>query len=61
MTPEEGAGQVARFLETHRGFCLEQPQDPVVKPFLDPHGLLRTLPHRHDADGFVAARLRRVA
>jgi 16S rRNA (cytosine967-C5)-methyltransferase len=61
VTPEEGAGQVARFVERHPGFCLEQPQDPVVKPFVDAHGLLRTLPHRHDADGFVAARLRRVA
>jgi len=33
----------------------------VVRPFLDARGLLRPLPHRHDADGFVAARLRRVA
>jgi 16S rRNA (cytosine967-C5)-methyltransferase len=59
VTPEEGAGQVARFLERHPGFCLEAPDDPAVAPFLDAHGVVRTLPHRHDADGFVAARLRR--
>jgi 16S rRNA (cytosine967-C5)-methyltransferase len=61
ITPEEGPGQVARFLAAHRGFTLEHPQDALVRPFLDDRGLLRTLPHRHDADGFVAARLRRLA
>ncbi|MBI5480146.1 MAG: 16S rRNA (cytosine(967)-C(5))-methyltransferase RsmB [Deltaproteobacteria bacterium] len=61
VTPAEGAGQVARFLERHPGFRLEAPDEPAVAPLLDAHGLLRTLPHRHDADGFVAARLRRHA
>jgi 16S rRNA (cytosine967-C5)-methyltransferase len=61
VTIEEGAGQVARFLESHPGFRLDPPADPVLHPFLDAHGMVRTLPHRHDADGFVAARLRREA
>jgi 16S rRNA (cytosine967-C5)-methyltransferase len=30
-------------------------------PLLDAHGALRTLPHRHDADGFFAVRLERNA
>jgi 16S rRNA C967 or C1407 C5-methylase (RsmB/RsmF family) len=52
---------VARFLGRHPAFKLEPPVDPVLHPFLDAQGLVRTLPHRHDADGFVAARLRREA
>jgi 16S rRNA C967 or C1407 C5-methylase (RsmB/RsmF family) len=32
-----------------------------VAPFLDARGLLRTWPHRDDADGFIAALLRRHA
>jgi 16S rRNA (cytosine967-C5)-methyltransferase len=32
-----------------------------VAPLLDPQGALRTLPHRHDADGFFAVRLERVS
>jgi len=30
---------------------------PGVPPLLDAQGVLRTLPHRHDADGFFAVRL----
>jgi len=32
---------------------------PVVQPLLTPAGDLRCLPHRHDTDGFFAARLER--
>lgn len=46
FTPEEGAGQVARFLDGHPDFARDG--EPLV-----------TWPHRHDADGFFAARLRR--
>jgi 16S rRNA C967 or C1407 C5-methylase (RsmB/RsmF family) len=31
-----------------------------VRPLADADGFVRTLPHRHDADGFVMARLERV-
>jgi 16S rRNA (cytosine967-C5)-methyltransferase len=34
---------------------------PDLAPLLDPSGALRTLPHRHDTDGFFAVRLERRA
>ena len=58
---EEGEAQVMMFLKEHPGFRLEPPEDPCVVPFLDDKGLLRTWPHVHNADGFVAARFRRMA
>jgi 16S rRNA (cytosine967-C5)-methyltransferase len=58
ITPEEGAGQVARFLAHHPDFTRDPPP-PLLAPFVGADGRVRTLPHRHDADGFVAARLRR--
>lgn len=33
---------------------------PEATPVLDADGVLRTLPHRHDADGFFAVRLERI-
>ncbi len=62
--PDEGTHQVTAFLATHPAFALE-PLDEVM-PFvprdaLDPQGCLRLLPHRHDADAFFVARLRRRA
>lgn len=70
---EEGPQQLAAFLAAHPEF---QPLPPaLVGPFADPpgsappaaplidraaHGALRTWPHRHDADGFYALRLRRI-
>ncbi len=61
FTPEEGPEQVRAFLAAHPEFALAAPDDPAVDwaRFLDGEGLLRTWPHRHDADGFFAARLRR--
>ncbi len=32
---------------------------PEVRPVVGPDGWLRCLPHRHDTDGFFAARLER--
>lgn len=63
---EEGPAVVRSFLAAHPEFR-PLPPDPDRAPFageglLDPaspEGALRTFPHRHDADGFFAVRLRR--
>jgi len=59
LTAEEGADQVQAFLGRHPEFVTEATDDPAIAALVDSRGLLRTLPHRHDADAFVAARLRR--
>lgn len=56
ITAAEGPDQLTRFLAAHPDFSLEPPALPVA--FVD-GGAVRTWPHRHDADGFFAARLRR--
>lgn len=58
ITAAEGPGQLAAFLVRHREFTLVAPElpDEVVA-----HGVVRTWPHRHGADGFFAARLHRAA
>jgi 16S rRNA (cytosine967-C5)-methyltransferase len=60
--PAEGREQVTAFLQRHADFAVE-PLGTVL-PFLpadavDGRGCLRLLPHRHDADAFFVARLRR--
>jgi 16S rRNA (cytosine967-C5)-methyltransferase len=62
--PAEGRDQVTAFLQRHADFVVE-PLSSVL-PFLpadavDARGCLRLLPHRHDADAFFVARLRRRA
>ena len=62
FTEEEGAGQLARFLERHPGFALAPPPpQPGVDlaPFLDDveGARFRSATHRHGTDGFFAARL----
>lgn len=60
--PEEGAQQIDRALAAHPELVIENarfvlpwlPQDAV-----DERGCVRLLPHRHDADAFFIARLRR--
>ncbi len=57
-TPEEGPEQVAAFVARHPDFALEPPASDPTLP-LEADGTLRLDPHRHGADGFFAARLRR--
>ncbi|HEY3356894.1 MAG TPA: 16S rRNA (cytosine(967)-C(5))-methyltransferase RsmB, partial [Polyangia bacterium] len=59
LTREEGEGQVRAFLGRHPELVPEPPEDPALRALCDEAGLLRTYPHRHDADAFVAARLRK--
>jgi 16S rRNA (cytosine967-C5)-methyltransferase len=56
LTRSENEDVVAWLCATHRGFAVEPaaaPGDTATR-----EGFLRTLPHRHDLDGFFAARLR---
>jgi len=63
MEPEEGPSIIGDFLGAHPGFSLEDPRTWLVETadsLLEEtaHGVcLVTLPHRHDLDGFFAARL----
>ncbi len=54
LLDEEGAGQVARFLESRRGWSAE----PIALPAGTPHGAgMRLTPARDGTDGFFVARL----
>ena len=61
--PEECEAVVDHFLERHEDFRLASP--PPVNPGEDTYsfghdGMLKTFPHRHNMDGFFAARFRRI-
>jgi len=61
--PEEGEQVVKGFLERHAGFVVDQEPGAYWKDhedLLDNRGFLRTLPHKHDMDGFFAVRFKRV-
>jgi 16S rRNA (cytosine967-C5)-methyltransferase len=63
LEPEEGEGVVESFLKTHNDFvidrtCTEFPE--IDQHFVDQSGIFRTLPHKHDIDGFFAVRLKKV-
>ncbi|MBI9076837.1 MAG: 16S rRNA (cytosine(967)-C(5))-methyltransferase RsmB [Desulfatibacillum sp.] len=61
MEPEETENIVREFLKDHPDFAVEEcplPQS-ADKTMLDGLGCLRTFPHKHDMDGFFAARMRR--
>jgi 16S rRNA (cytosine967-C5)-methyltransferase len=60
--PDEGAHQIDKVLAAHPELALENAR--AVLPWLpenavDERGCVRLLPHRHDADAFFIARLRR--
>jgi 16S rRNA (cytosine967-C5)-methyltransferase len=61
LLPEENEAVVEAFLREAKRFrrahFAELPA--LLAPVLDAEGSLRCLPHRHDADGFYAARLER--
>ncbi|MBS2029449.1 MAG: 16S rRNA (cytosine(967)-C(5))-methyltransferase RsmB [Deltaproteobacteria bacterium] len=61
VTPEEGSQQIEKFLAEAKGFSRVGGEDlpASVKPLVDEKGQLSTWPHRHEADGFWAATLRR--
>ncbi len=64
FTGAEGAGQIARFVVDTPGAAIEPPvPDDGVRDWsavLRPDGTIATWPHRHDADAFFAARLKKL-
>ena len=60
FTPEETTGVVARFLETHAGFRVDDPRPwlpAAARELVDEQGALRTLLRPEDCDAFYAVRL----
>ena len=57
---EENEGNVRRFLELEKDFCLEKLALPPVFPE-NTTGMLALVPGQYDTDGFFIARLRRKA
>jgi 16S rRNA (cytosine967-C5)-methyltransferase len=62
LLEEENEGVVGDFLARHGGFRQSSARElpERLRPLAGADGFVRTLPHRHDADGFVMARLERV-
>ena len=63
LTEEENEHVVEAFLDRHKEFVLEAAAGylPDQSKSLVRGGYFMTLPHRHNADGFFAARMRKVA
>jgi 16S rRNA (cytosine967-C5)-methyltransferase len=61
LLPEENEAVVEGFLRENQGVALAPRETAAeeVRELLDANGFLRTLPHRHDTDGFFAARFER--
>ena len=61
--PEENEEIVQSFLEDSKNFALTPAGDlpPEVRNVVDRQGWMRCAPHRHDTDGFFAARFRRTS
>lgn len=63
MEPEESEQVAEAFVERNPGFTHEKFDPPAAQAdagLIDPRGYLRTVTHRHNMDGFFAARFRRV-
>jgi len=62
MEPEEGDDVLKGFLKTHDDFVIDGTSSFSVclEVFCDQPGIFRSLPHKHDMDGFFAVRLRRI-
>ena len=61
LLPEENEAVVQAFLDDNEDYTRASVDvlPPEVRPVVGPDGWLRCLPHRHDTDGFFAARLER--
>ncbi len=68
LEPEENEQVIARFLEKHPEFEVENPEvvlekscEKRIKELLEESKYLKTYPHKHNLDGFFAVRLRKRA
>ena len=59
ITPEENEDVVEEFISLHRNFICVRPPDTIDSRVVDDQGYLRSYPHRHGADGFFGAVLRK--
>jgi len=62
LTQEENEGVISAFLTEHKEFHLEDATSLLpagCEGLVDIEGYLRTFPHRHNTDGFFAARMSR--
>jgi 16S rRNA (cytosine967-C5)-methyltransferase len=57
MEPDENQQMIARFLERHTEFQLQNARAFVHEDLVSPEGYVVTYPHRHGMDGSFAARL----
>jgi 16S rRNA (cytosine967-C5)-methyltransferase len=57
LLPEENEDNVRAFLSRHKGFRQETPVGTIPADCIEANGFMKTLPHRHDTDGFFAALL----
>ncbi len=63
LEPEEGEGVVEDFLKSQSDFvidCSSTGLAGIDERLFDGSGIFRSLPHKHDMDGFFAVRLKRV-
>jgi 16S rRNA (cytosine967-C5)-methyltransferase len=63
MEPEENEKVIEGFLQMHTDFAIEHPRLNRIQNsdvFLTPEGYTKTVPHRHQMDGFFAAILKRI-
>ena len=58
----ENEDQISKFLDSHRDFKLDDPCNdvpPQARVLIGQDKMLHTFPHRHNTDGFYAARLKK--
>lgn len=63
LEPEEGEWVVEDFLKSHTDFvidCSSTGLAGIDERLVDGSGIFRSLPHKHDMDGFFAVRLKKV-
>ncbi len=62
LLPEENEDRIASFLSSHPEFEITDPRPDLpeaARELIDSDHFLRTWPHRHNLDGFFAAKLKR--
>ena len=61
IEPEENQQVVEKFLKSNTEFYIEKINIPALEKIggISPEGYMQTYPHKHDMDGFFAARMRR--